>query len=269
MNVYIGIYFNPCGYESRLRLTRDFIKRYPWICLIEVAYGSDPFVINHSNTLQLRKSFKGFIKEELINDYLSQIDIEHVDSVCIIDTDLILPNNFTNLVSQKVKETIDKPTFIQGFGRCSDIRHSNVVPESSDSSIKYYDNFGKFGGHTGYIHIYNQKALRIIKILPEYMYLGAFDTVLFMCLLKQHHLLMKFIDHSVYRCVFGEFYERIKDIEYDYIDCHVFHCFHGLKSQRYFNRPEKYRYIQENATPENFESLVYKYMLSRNEDIVI
>ena len=53
---FISVYFNYCEYKKRYNLTREFVKRYPNVILIEIAFGNRPFVFSdYKNVIQYRE----------------------------------------------------------------------------------------------------------------------------------------------------------------------------------------------------------------------
>lgn len=265
MDYFISIYFNPFNYKSRYRLTKEFCQRYPWIHLVE-GYYDEP-EINHSNTTLLKKKFKGFLKEELINDFIS-MNRDNIRSLTIIDSDLLLFDNFREKVIEKINDTENEPYFIQSFSECEDIRIGSLVPDRQLSCVKYNKDKGVFGGHTGYIHTFNKKALDIIVEFPEFMVLGGFDTILLYSLMKQRDRLLNLINNKTFKEILNYFYETIKLIKCDYVSGKIYHYFHGFRADRYKNMFKKYGELPEYDYI-NYIKEVQIFMSNRNEDINI
>lgn len=258
-DLFISVYYNYNEYKSKQKLCIEFISRYPNIHLIEVAYNQKEFVINHSNTTQIRKYYPGFINNELINYYISK-NKEYINSLTIIDCDLDLEDNFFELIKLKVEETENEPTIIQGFSTCVDKNHKilnfEVVHSPLNSCIKQYKNLNIFdqSSHTGYIFTINRKALEIIYPLPTYLILGSFDYILCLCLTRQKEILKNLINEQSITFELLNFYNKCELIICDYIDSFVKHNYHGDKRKRYVNRFKLYESVNQKVINDYFES---------------
>lgn len=262
-DLFISIYYNYNEYKVKEKLCEEFIAKHPDIHLIEVAYNEKEFVINHSNTTQLRKYYPGFINNELINHYLLN-HWNEVNSLTIIDCDLDLEVEFFNKIKLKVKESKTIPTIIQGFSLCVDknyfkkIRGQSieVVHSPLNSCIKQYKQLNIFdeSSHTGYIYTFNKKAIELLYPLPTYLILGSFDYILCLCLTKQKELLRNLINEESITLKLLEFYNKCEGINCDYIDSLVVHNYHGDKRKRYQNRFKLYECITKDVVRDYFES---------------
>jgi len=250
---FISIYYNFCEYESKTRLTKEFMKRYPDVHLIELAFGNKPFVINAKNTTQIRTEFKGFINNEIINQFLSG-----ADSLTFIDSDLILFPNFFEKVIEKVNEYKDVPLFLQPFSTVQYLSNDPkeyCVPKMS-AAKKY--SLVHFNGHTGHIYTYNKVFIDQFKKLPTGLLLGGFDTFLWMCLRDDSTGINKLMKNEGILKEILLFKESCEGVKIDYIEGHISHCFHGNKNKRYHNRMELYDNIDQN--------IIENYFVSRDED---
>jgi len=85
MHYFLSFYFHS-GKENPLRkqLKDEFMIRYPWITLVQ-GRGI------------------GFIDYKLLNQFLSKINKNSLESITIIDSDLYLPDNFRDTVEENIK----------------------------------------------------------------------------------------------------------------------------------------------------------------------
>ena len=259
---FVTCYFNYCGYESRERLTREFVARYPNVFLIEVAYGDKPFVINHTKTKQVRmRDFTGFITNELVNDYIRE-NRKSIESLTILDSDLDLGKNFFENVEIHQADHISIPTFSQPFSRTRDL-HKNSVGKTYSSMCKHFYDTKEYGQecHTGYCHTYNRALLDLIGYLPTSLVLGGFDFLLFLCLLRKKEWLFSVLETIDNDHVSREMlclYDRLENVNVEYVAGEILHHFHGYKAKRYNNRFELYAGINT--------EVIKKYFMSREED---
>ena len=255
MNHFVSVYFNYCGYNSRTKLTKEFCSRYPEVCLIEVAYGDDPFVINASNTEQVRLERKaGFITNKLVNDYI-QKHWSSIASLTILDSDLELPINFFERLQIHLETRMSEPYFIQPFSRTRELYPDKLLQAIPMRSCAYA---GNMSGHPGYIHCYNKKLLSKIGDFPESFLLGGYDFLLFHALFKENDQLSKTIKNKALTDELLDLSIRLDGTKIDYMACEIQHHYHGDKNKRYKHRWDLYQSIDEN--------IIESYFFGRKED---
>lgn len=211
MTTYLCTYWNHQNDPLRKQLTQEFCDRYPWITLLQV--GND---IISDNTVIYSDISDGFVDYTLINKYLSN---NTVYNLVIIDADLILQDNFRQLMSDKLVDF----EFVHGF---------NYTFELKDGKESYFapSFYSKKSGHTGFIQGYSNSFLQKIeyKFMTNFL-IGGFDYVL-ACVLTDKSLdwcsSFTFYQHLV------EFANKIKGSTYTNLDHLVVHCYHGDQSSR-------------------------------------
>lgn len=241
MHHYVCVYFNYIGYNTRFKLTTEFLERYPNVHCIEVAYGVAPFVIERENTSRVRfEHFTGFPVYKVLNAYIRQ-NIEEMESITLLDSDLILPQDFFESVEDKLSDCVDVPTFIQPFELAFD--------NSPDSKVIFIPRVGAAcsksvnNSHTGYIYTWNRKFIDKLGVclFPESMVYGGFDHLFYLCLFGELEVIESIIPNKLITDEWVRFYRRVYGCKYDYINFMIYHEYHGEKSNRYTDRWERYR----------------------------
>ncbi len=199
MTHYISCHFgnNP----HRALLTEEFSKRYPWVTI-------------------LRNDKTYFCDYELINEYIRK-NRKNIDTLVLIDGDLILEEDFR----QKINIPQDYPTVLQGYKISREVHKNKIFGQVVNSYM--YDNKQ---GHSGYIWIYNRKALSIIQQFPEFFIYGGFDWILALCLTDQDPTM--WLGSKSYKEEITEFKKKVKHFRVGYVDTKVLHNFHGSKLER-------------------------------------
>lgn len=240
MHHYVCVYFNYIGYNTRFKLTTEFLERYPNVHCIEVAYGVAPFVIEHENKSCVRfEQFTGFPVYKVLNAYIRQ-HLERMESITLLDSDLILPQGFFKSVEDKLESCSDVPTFIQPFELAFD--------NSPDTKVIFIPRVGAAcsrsvnNSHTGYIYTWNRKFIDKlgIRLFPECMVYGGFDHMFYLCLFGDEDSVKTTIPNQHITKEWIDFMGRIKGCSYDYMDGVIHHEYHGDKINRYQNRWVRY-----------------------------
>jgi hypothetical protein len=261
---FISIYYNYCEYDSRTKLTKEFCDRYPQVHLIELAFDNKPFVINATNTTQIRTTFTGFVNNKYINDYILS-NYENLASLTFIDSDLILFPDFFEKVIRKVNEYNDIPLFLQPFAVTHELKNDTLY-DTMYSSSKVYTGTNKFEfkSHTGYIYTFNKALIDNFGSLPESLVLGSWDTFMWLALTGNIEIINFLMPNESIRHRILDFAQDVQDTKIDFIDELVIHCYHGPKSKRYNNRLGLYKFITGNIDIDL--ELIKNYFSSRMED---
>ena len=249
---FISAYYNHNKYPIKEKLAKEFVLRYPEVCMIELAFDDEPFVINAKNTLQIRTKFKGFVNNECINYYIKLFpDLEFL---VFIDSDLILFPDFFEKI--KIRMASEKgPLFLQPFSTCVEkYDDPKIMSNSLFSSAYHFKNFGKFSfkSHSGYIYGFNKQFIQLFEKLPESLLLGSWDTFLWLCLTNQAKQIKLLMPNSEILEEILKFEEKCDDVEIDFIEGCIAHNFHGNKILRYSGRLELYKNINEKVIEEYF-----------------
>ncbi len=255
-HVFLTVYFNPMKYESRKRLTTEFLQRYPWVKCIEVVYGSN--VSEIMDSLVYRKPFfDGWATQWALNKYFkTRPDIK---SLTFIDSDLMLPDHFKEMVLGKLDGLWNLPCFIHGFDICDD-------SSAPGSNILYAPAKSGYNGgtHTGYIYTFTRGFLDCINnTFPEDFVYGGFDYVLWCILTGNMCCLEKLLPNkssNIYKEV-SKLKDKLTDVQYCNINCRVKHLWHGNKSNRMYNE----RFTMYNDGQSSLEN-INLYFKVRNED---
>lgn len=261
--MFVGTYYNFCGYESKKKLCIDFSLRYPQVHIIEVAFDDEPFVINAVNTTQIRMPKRpGFLTNELVNDYIRE-NWETLTFICIMDTDLILPSRFFEQVELTMQDNISVPYFVQPFSKTRDVfPMQNVIGQTYESAIAFYSAAHRFSHytHTGHLAVYNKALLKKlgIELLPTQFILGGYDHILFLCLFRYKEYVMQLINNKEFTKIIMDLYSKLEGTTLGFIAGMVEDHYHGDKATRYRNRWKLYENLNN--------KVIEDYMWSRNED---
>lgn len=241
MHHYVCVYFNYIGYNTRFKLTTEFLERYPNVHCIEVAYGDRPFEINHPNTTQHRfEHFGGFPVYKVLNQYI-KANLETLESITLLDSDLILPEGFFSHLEVKLDSHSHHPAFIQPF--------ELAIDNYPTPAVIYVPRLGAAAGrgvegcHTGYLYTFNRKLVDKLghKLFPEVMVFGGFDHLFYLCLFGDKEKVKNTIPNQQVTEEWIDFMGRIKGCSYDYMNGVIHHEYHGDKMNRYQNRWKRYK----------------------------
>lgn len=239
-NLFVTVYFNYCNYEKRYQLSREFIERYPWVQLIEVAYEDREFEFSDiEGVIQHREAeFTGWCS----NKYFNQFAREHLDakSITFIDSDCILEDDFRDKLDARL-DLSEGPLFIQPFTHMRYTRDqyvSHAIPGSIYEKI--VNNSLSAVSHTGLIYTYNNALLNQLLpvLLPEKLVLGSFDTALHFMLLGETDKLRWYYSLIGNPLIIREleyFRKKLVDVEVGYTENVVLNCMHGAYSARQYN----------------------------------
>lgn len=169
----------------RLKLFNEFCSRYPNVIVLR---GPD--------------NCTDFIDYKMINKYLRGRSFR---SFTLIDSDLILPDDFFEKFSEKWNKMPNIPCFLT-------IKNNYQLINGKiyfGSSSKVYS---KKEGHTGYVLSFNKQFIDNYTFDESFIY-GGYDFFLTLAIM-------------------GKYMEQFKDrivpkTFYDYVDLDVIHCFHG------------------------------------------
>lgn len=199
MNLFVSCFFGQN--QERTKLCQEFVDKYPNVTLLQNGIN-----IKTNNTVIYNFDEIGFIDYKMINAFLrTQKDFK---SLTIIDSDLILPNNFFESINHPIN-FLSFLTYRSNFHLMNGILYKG-------SNSKIYNTINKFNnnqGHTGYILSFNKKFLENYQF-PE-RFLSGYDYFLTCALLG--------------KCIegFEDQYKRIpKNTIINYIECDVIHNYH-------------------------------------------
>lgn len=267
VHYFLSCYFNYCDYESREKLTREFINRYPNVILIEVAFEDQNF--KFSDCVHYRKEqFDGWATNWALNKFIKD-NWNDLESVTFIDSDTILEKDFFDDIKHVFNST-DRPLYLQPYSCAQEHINGTFIERSGVMyAYKTYREYSCYF-HTGLAYSYNRKFLEIVGSFPEKLSLGSFDQFLYYCLFKlDKHItyLYKQIDNNEvitelvnYRRKFNE----IKPENFNYLFGNVYTFQHGNKENRGYNTRA---YLYRGMTDSNSKlKIIKEYFKSRKED---
>ncbi len=208
---YVACYFydqeeNPI----RKKLKDEFVERYPWVTLLE------------------SRGKPGFVDYQLINQYLQTVDKDSLESLSIIDADVILEDNFRALIEKAIEENYD---VIHGCNESWEALDGKVLSFSKVPSMTR-----DAQGHTGYCWTFSKRFLEVIGYtFPTGFVLGGFDYLLALIFIKEYpKSMLEQILGPVYKDLLSEFFglSRQKILKSTTLEHKIIHNFHGSKLNR-------------------------------------
>jgi hypothetical protein len=282
----ICVISNPCNYESRYRLAREFLKRmriYKQIklLLVELVYHNQPFSLEHENVLRLRTDTNPmWVKENLIN-----IGIRHLPSdwkyVAWIDADIEFDN--PHWVTDTLRILNGSKDIVQLWQMCNFLDQHNK-PSEIDHSMGYLyckNITGKYR-HPGYAWACTRKAYETLGYVHDESILGSGDTVLAFALMGKNHIDSKY--DPTFSMLVDAYVEKAKKLRFGYTPGVINHFFHGTRKSRGYTTRYKlliehkfapmihlaYDYngliCQSIYFPEKLAKEITEYFKSRQED---
>lgn len=201
MHYFISCYwFDKIENDTRRTLKDDFVKRFQWVTLLE------------------RKDSVGFVDYHMINQFLKTINKETLESITLIDCDVILPYNFKDLVEESMKKY--------------DVSHNcKIMYEMNDNQVLYsIDSISYYsGGHTGLSWSFSKTFLEAINYtFPESWLYGSLDYF-FGNLFIRRKPEQFFKDQlgAAYDKMFKDFYEQTKDFVGTTLNCEIITFWHN------------------------------------------
>lgn len=202
MHYFISTYFydkEEC--PMRKQLKDDFVKRYPWVIILEQSGSS---------------SFVDYI---LINKFLKTIDKEKCDSITLIDCDVLLPYNFKSLVEESMKK--------------NDVSHNcKRMHEINKNEILYSIDSASFSsqGFTGLSWSFSGTFLGAINYtFPEDFKFGGLDFLFSSLYIrrKPEEFFKEQLGKKTYKKMFESFHRRTKNFIGTTLDTELITFWHG------------------------------------------
>lgn len=260
----ISVYFNPCNYRSRYKLTKEFIERYPNVILIEVAFGDQKFMFSdYKNVLCYREYNPFWVTTKYINKFVKD-HIQDLESVTFIDSDITVDDDFFDDIKY-VFDNSSGPLFLQPYSIVENDGHfrNGMMYDYKINKIYSQQN------HCGLAYSFNLEFIRLVFPLPEKLILGGYDNVLYLCLFKIDRLLYNLYSDIRKQDIIEELLEfrarfnKIKGINYNFLFGTVIEHSHGKKENRGYNS-RNFLYRKMNGV--NNKSIIMDYFRSRKED---
>ncbi len=211
---YVSTYFyHTTENPIRKKLKDEFMERYPWVTLLEL--HGEP----------------GFVDYLLINAYIRQIQksSKNIDSLTIIDCDIILQDNFKLLVEKSIEDGFD---VVHGFSEAFEALDNKIIPNSKVPAISHSKS-----GHSGFVWTFSRKFLSIINYeFPDKFSVGGADYIFACIFIKRYNSkeMYKYLLGNAFEPLMGKFYDQIKNAEVSVTTLNhtVIHNYHGSKLNR-------------------------------------
>lgn len=246
----IMVISNPCGYERRWLLAKEFAKRLlvtadVILYTVELVYGEEPFRVTEQDDphhLQMRtQAAPLWVKESLINAGVKHL----VSKLCPdwramawIDADV----EFENLewAAQTLKILNGSKDIVQLFSHCADMdREEGTMRTFKGFGFLHdigrkYTSTGPCLFHPGYAWAVTRKAYERMGGVFEYSILGSGDHNMAMALLGTSTSINGNAHENYKRKITG-LVARVQDLRLGYTPGVIRHYFHGSKDNRQYN----------------------------------
>ena len=297
LNVIIVI-SNPCQYETRYLLAREFIKRiendetHVNLFVVELAYNNQKYYVTdkkNKNHLQIRTDTAPlWHKENLINIGVKKLLPDKWKAFAWIDADIEFENPTWALDTLKILN--GSKDIVQLFSHAVDM-YKNKQALSIFGSFGYqftkknpYIRTGINYWHPGFAYACTRKAYNKINGLFELGVLGSGDNIMALSIINNGLKSINSESSEGYKNSIVKFQSSVNKLRFGYVPGVIRHYFHGAKiNRKYTERWEiliKYNYdpdihITKNEigllipTPECPKGMLDEiliYFKERNED---
>jgi hypothetical protein len=249
----ICVYYNFAGFIRRYVLTKEYIDRMLMynninLFIVELVSEGDPFMItnkDNKNHLQLVTNTHIWYKENLINIAIEKLLDKNWTNFAWIDSDVKFEND------NWIQETIEKlkiVDIVQLFSNCHQLDISNNIIHSTSGIFNYNKNKEKYNycynnSHPGYAWAMSANGYNKIGKIPDLFIIGGADKRIACGVLDINYISdgqLEVSDLNIteeylqyLKCVYNKF----KGLSFDYIDCNIFHYYHGdRKNRKYVGR---------------------------------
>lgn len=266
---------NPAGYESRVRLYREFVKHitsFPSVKLwvIEGAHPGRPFQVTDENNPQhFRVHLKDEIwhKENLLNVLIKKLPPE-AKKIAWIDADVhfVRPDWVEATLA-----ALDRHPIVQLFSQCADVdNHFKLLPTDKSGEIMngmIYEwqrqkcnhippsNYGgpqhgttggkRQPGHCGYSWSARREVIEMIGGLFDVSIVGSADYQMAVAWMTDIMDAVAYEAHPGYLEALKDWGKKVAVVrakygDVGYIDGLVLHSFHGYKWHRFYDKRHKF-----------------------------
>lgn len=289
---------NPCNYNTRYKLAKDFIKyisKNPMVELyvVELAYScNNKYVVTskiNPRHLQLQTEVPFWHKENLINIGVKNLLPDDWKSFAWIDCDIEFLNNDW---ASTTLDYLDSFDVLQMFSFCHDLDKNLNVKKTFSSLCQNYCLYG--GGRklpdaiSGFAWAIRREFYERLGGLFEYGIVGGADLLMYNCFSQEFskEVLSKyFFETPNYKKIFIEYIEKSKNCKLGFLPLLIKHYFHGdrknrkyssrhkILSKHYFDidflkKDEKGILVPSDKFSKNLEVDLMNYFLDREEDLV-
>lgn len=202
---YVSCYFyDTVENPLRKKLKDEFQERYPW-CLVLEKHGKP-----------------GFVDYDILNEFISKINLDTLGSITLIDSDLVLPDDFR----QKIEDHIARYDVLHNVKELVEIKDG--VELYRMGAMTFFKQ-----GFTGGSWSWSGDFIRSIKKFPSFK-IGGFDFIMGLMFYKKYpryHL-----EHILGgdRGLLRDFYNSaLKYVDsFSCVNNTVYHMWHGDRHRR-------------------------------------
>jgi hypothetical protein len=292
----IAVVSNPCLYDIRYRLMKEFIERMEKdesdviLYIVELAYKKQKYIITDANNkrhLQLRTEEPLWHKENMINLGVKYLLPKNWKAMAWIDVDVEFENH--TWASDTLKILNGSKDVVQLFSHCVDMNKKKAAMQVFTSFGYQYTKKNAYTNgvnfwHPGYAWACNRKAYEKMDGLYEKGILGAGDNITSMCLIGQGEKSIYAKGTDEYKKSIYEYQKKVSNLRVGYVPGVIRHHYHGAKkNRRYIERwsilikheYNPYIHVMKNdfglmvPTPQcskEFLNDIMNYFKERNED---
>ena len=294
----IAVVSNPCNYNIRYKLAKEFIDRIEKekniICyLVELVYGEQEFVLTQSTNkrhLQLRGDIPLWHKENMINLGVKYLLPPDWKAFAWIDADIEFDN--PHWASDALKILNNGCDFIQLFTHAIDMDYNKQIMNLFTGFGYQYSKTFKKGSeknywHPGFAWACNRHTYDKLGGIFELSILGSGDNIMCHTFIKRSVNSLKPGMTNDYIDSVSLYQEKMNGIKLGYVPGTILHHFHGKKvNRKYLEREDiliKHQFspykhmtyddkgliIPSKDCPQEFLNDILDYFKNRNEDEMV
>jgi hypothetical protein len=242
---------NPCSFRRRYHLTREFMRRMEFennvvLYVVELAYGSQPFVVTssrHPRHLQLRTSVPLWHKENMVNLGIRRLLPPDWKAVAWIDADIDFENADWAMDCLKILNGCRD--VVQLFSHALDMDRNEEVLNifnsfsfRSERELPYHLSKSNNYWHPGYAWACHRRAYDTMGGLFDQAILGSGDFIMSSCFINRGSVCVHTDYSPEYKALILNWQSRVRRLRLGYVPGVIRHFFHGSKINR--------RYVERN-----------------------
>ena len=268
----IAVVSNPCNYNIRYKLAKEFIDRIEKekniICyLVELVYGEQEFVLTQSTNkrhLQLRGDIPLWHKENMINLGVKYLLPPDWKAFAWIDADIEFDN--PHWASDALKILNNGCDFIQLFTHAIDMDYNKQIMNLFTGFGYQYSKTFKKGTeknywHPGFAWACNRDTYDKLGGIFEMSILGSGDNIMCNSFIKRSVISLKPGMSNDYLDSVSLLQEKMNGIKLGYVPGTIMHYFHGKKVNR--------KYYEREDILINHQYSPYKHMTYDDKGLII
>ncbi len=304
----VSCFFNPSNSKQRTNNFNKFLKAVEHAgvhtLVVELAFGSRDFEIEHEHMIRLRSNSIMWHKERLLNIGIKQLLNQGYEKIAWLDGDITFLNpNWPWLISAQLEINRLCQVFNHAHIKVMDgstIHKTSAMKRFQQSSVRLKD--GKITGQTGFGWAARSEVLQQV-LLYDKAIIGGGDKMIFMASVVNNtqHEYLKELTYSHTACekcghrnmsppytadylAWAQKWGRAVDQQVGYVDMEIEDMFHGKRSDRkYMSRRNilfRHKYDPENdlsvdddgcfklsGNKQELSKDLHSYFLSRRENV--